>query len=274
MSYVQRWRQHRDSYRPAGEPIDPRLYGVEPIDDDATAKAFVVKHHYSARYPAARARVGLYRHRRHQPTELVGVAVFGVQWGKVLRRWCGEAEAVELARFVLLDDVPANGETWFLARAFALLPSLLGDTRAVLAYSDPVPRRSQDGSVVMPGHYGTIYQAHNARYCGRSRAMPFHVAANGTEIHKRLLDKVRREEQGYDYAYQRLLDCGAPRRRRGEGGHEYVRRALEVGPFRACRHPGKHAYVWAVGDSRRATRRALPCAPLAYPKPPRQLALI
>lgn len=25
----QRWRERRDSYRPAGEPIDPTRYGVE-----------------------------------------------------------------------------------------------------------------------------------------------------------------------------------------------------------------------------------------------------
>lgn len=28
---VQRWRNRRDSYRPAGEPIDPRRYGVEVV---------------------------------------------------------------------------------------------------------------------------------------------------------------------------------------------------------------------------------------------------
>jgi hypothetical protein len=32
-----------------------------------------------------------------------------------------KAEAVELGRLVLLDDVPANGESWFIARAFELL---------------------------------------------------------------------------------------------------------------------------------------------------------
>jgi hypothetical protein len=53
----QRWQNHRDSYRPAGEVIDPRRYEVARIDDDTTAKAFVLQHHYSATYLGrARAR--------------------------------------------------------------------------------------------------------------------------------------------------------------------------------------------------------------------------
>ena len=51
--WCQRWRERRDSYRPAGEVIDPRRFEVAPIPDDTTARAFVEAHHYSASYPAA-----------------------------------------------------------------------------------------------------------------------------------------------------------------------------------------------------------------------------
>lgn len=69
-SVTQRWRDQRGSYRPAGEVIRPAEFEVAAIADDATAKAFVTRHHYSRRYPAARFRFGLYRR-----SELVGVAV-------------------------------------------------------------------------------------------------------------------------------------------------------------------------------------------------------
>jgi hypothetical protein len=68
---TQRWRARRDSYRPVGEPIHTRLYEVAPIAIDGPAKDFVIHHHYSGSYPAARFRFGLYRHQ-----VLVGVAVF------------------------------------------------------------------------------------------------------------------------------------------------------------------------------------------------------
>src|SRR5438067_13926750 len=68
---VQRWRQRRDLYRSAGEVIRTRLYDVAAMPAAAATKAFVVRHHYSGSYPAARFRFGLYR-----AAELQGVAVF------------------------------------------------------------------------------------------------------------------------------------------------------------------------------------------------------
>jgi hypothetical protein len=75
-THCQRWRKRRHSFRPAGEPFDPARHGVEPIDE-RTAKAFVVEHHYSRSYPAARLRVGLFRKDAPwSPAYLAGVAVF------------------------------------------------------------------------------------------------------------------------------------------------------------------------------------------------------
>ena len=69
--FNQRWRLRRDSYRPAGEPIDPRLYEVAELAGDRESKAFILTHHYSASYPSARFRFGLFN-----GGELVGVAIF------------------------------------------------------------------------------------------------------------------------------------------------------------------------------------------------------
>lgn len=258
----QRWRGGQDAYRPAGEPIDPAPYAVELVGE-ADAKAFVVREHYSRSYPAARCRVGLYR----AGAGLVGVAVFSVPiQGAAVSRWTGQPEAagVELGRFVLRDDVPANGETWFLRRAFALLRADKPDVRAVLSYSDPERRLTADGRVVMPGHVGTIYQAFNGRYRGRGRARMLHVAPDGTVVSPRALSKVRLDEQGAAYAYAQLRALGAPARRPLEAGDAYVRRALSEGPFRAVRHPGNHVYAW--GLDRLAVRALEAAAVLPYPK--------
>lgn len=53
----QRWLQRRPRYRPPGEPFDPGRCEVALIDE-GTAKPWVIEHHYSGSYPAARLRVG------------------------------------------------------------------------------------------------------------------------------------------------------------------------------------------------------------------------
>jgi len=257
----QRWNHQRASFRPAGELFEPTRYGVELIDSDKVARAFVTTHHYSGSYPAARCRVGLYRMR-----ELVGVAVFSVPMSNAaLQKHCGTTDAVELGRFVLLDDVRANGETWFLARAFRALRAAKPGIRAVLSYSDPIRRVAADGSVVLPGHVGTIYQAANGRHTGRSKPATHWLDRRGMILSPRALSKIRNDHRGRDYAAAQLVAAGAPARAAHEDGRAWVTRALTDGPFRRFRHPGNLAYVWPVGRGARATRREFPTA-RPYPK--------
>ena len=130
----QRWRQHRSSYRPAGDVIVTSEYDIASITGDLQPKAFLKKHHYlGSSYPATRFRFGLYRH-----GNLVGVAVFSHPCNdavltNVFR--CPPLLAVELGRFVLLDEIPGNGETFFLRRCFERLKreGLVG----VVSFSDP-----------------------------------------------------------------------------------------------------------------------------------------
>jgi hypothetical protein len=249
----QRWRAGRESYRPSREPLDPTRFAVDGISEKV-AKAFVVEHHYSGSYPAARVRVGLFRGH-----DLVGVAVFAepAQRATIPRYAPGATDGVVLARFVLLDEVEANAETWFLARAFRGL----GGLDAVVSYSDPVRRTASDGRVVLPGHVGTIYQAFNGRYLGRSRAELLHLGPDGRVVSRRGLSKLRNDERGADGVYRALLALGAPARRPLEDGPAYVARALAEGPFRRLRHPGNHVYAWPL-------RRGVVIAPSAgsYPK--------
>jgi hypothetical protein len=106
------------------EPIRTAEYEVAEVSDDTTARQFILQHHYAHSYPSARFRVGLYRH-----GELAGVAVFSHPCSNAVLTNVFEAPVlttVELGRFVLLDSVAGNGETWFLARRsryFASTPS-------------------------------------------------------------------------------------------------------------------------------------------------------
>src|SRR5579875_1627310 len=126
------------------------------------ARVFIVQHHYSKSFVVDRFNFGLHRHGR-----LVGVATFSVPVSiGSLSKYFGNVPALELGRFVLLDQEPANAESWFLARCFAVLPRL--GIEGVLSFTDPTPRSDKTGHVIFPGHVGTIYQATNGRYLGRS----------------------------------------------------------------------------------------------------------
>jgi len=254
---VQRWTHGRGSYRVAGEPIETRRYEVASIADDRTAKAFVVAHHYSGTYPAARFRFGLYRGH-----ELVGVAVFSVPANpRSLAVLPGAAaDSVELGRFVLVDDVPANGESWFLGRCFAQLrrEGLAG----VVSFSDPAPRTDVAGCVVFGGHLGTIYQAHNAAYLGRSRAELRRVLPDGSVVHNRALTKIRNRRRGWRYAVAQLVRAGARPLRDDEDPRRWLTREL-ARVSRPLRHPGNHKYAWTMHkrDARHLRELAR-----AYPK--------
>lgn len=285
----QRWNHGRASYRPAGEVIDTGRYGVEVIDgkgSDNLAKAFIKKHHYSGSYPAACHRVGLYRLERGSFV-LVGMCVFSVpSQRKAVEKWCGTGDGLVLGRFVLLDDVPANGESWFLADCFKTLILAKPGMKGVLSYSDPVPRTSVSGDVVMPGHVGTIYQAFNGLYHGRSKKETQWFGPDGKLMDRRSFSKIRNGEVGATKAYVRLVKMGAPRKKPSEEWAAYVLRAKRDGPFRKVRHPGNHVYTWPLlppfdhlgRNGRKKARRRLrkellkltPAVPagITYPKQP------
>lgn len=267
---VQRWREHRSLYRPAGEPINTRAYEVAEMPGDGEARAFVEAHHYSRTYPAARFRFGLYRR-----GALVGVAVFSHPVNdKALAMFPGKpVESVELGRLVLLDDVPANGESWFVAQCFECLRrrGLFG----VLSMSDPVPRDKADGERVFAGHIGTTYQALNALYLGRATARTLLILPDGMVFSDRAAQKIRKQERGWQYAVEQLIHAGAPCPDRDAlASPAWPRLWLKmVLPLvtRKLRHPGNFRYVWALKHRNRKHLRlpsglSLESLP-PYPKP-------
>jgi len=249
---VQRWRDRRSTYRPAREVVDVSSLEVAPIERDRVAKDFVTTHHYSGSYPAARYRFGLYS------DGLAGVAVFSVPANyRTFDVLPGRVEEnVELGRFVLLDEIGANAESWFIARCFDLLrrEGIVG----VVSFSDPVPRSSVDGGVVFAGHIGTIYQATNGHYLGRSKPKGLLLLPDGSSLHPRARSKVRFRERGWKRVVSKLVAHGAPE---FDDTPQWLGRALQR-VTRRVRHSGNHKYAWTL---RRRDRRFLPDS-LPYPK--------
>ena len=59
---------------------------------------------------------------------------------------------------MLSEEVPGNGESFFIARALRLLHQALPEIRVLISYSDPVPRNI-NGETVKRGHVGCSYAA-------------------------------------------------------------------------------------------------------------------
>lgn len=234
-----RWKERKPAWA-HGPYIDTSIHEVAAIPDDNTASAFVHTHHYLGTYPPARFRFGIYRR-----GQLAGVAVFGVpQRDAVVTSVfpCGPSSAVVLSRFVLFDEVEKDGETWFLGQCRRALRR--EGIEGVVAFSDPVAREV-DGLVVMPGHVGTIYKAHSARYLGRSKAETKWLLPNGQTFHRRAMSKIKKGERGCGSAAARLQQFGAP----AVDGDPSMWLATWLPRIaRPVRHPGNHKYAWAVNN--------------------------
>lgn len=242
----QRWEERRDRRRPAGEVFDPSGYEVEPIDRE-TAQDFVVKHHYSASYPAGQAWLGLWRKRAFLRAELMGAVIFSVPSNDAtIPKWLslGPRDGTELGRFVLRDEVAANGETWTLAKAFAILRKVKPTLRGVMSMSDPMERRDIDGNTLTPGHVGTIYQAFNGRYLGLSDPHYHYFDATGWELNLRTAEKIVAGHKGGEPAIDRLIKMGARRPGTSEDLRVWLNEVKASPLFRKVRHPGKHVYGW------------------------------
>lgn len=255
MNVEQRWQGGRHVFVPPTDRFDPRRFDIAPIMRDTEAKRFVLGHHYSGTYPAARRRYGLYA-----GGDLVGVAVFSHPCSnEVLTSvFPGVAtDSLELGRFVLLPAAKFNAETWFLARCFEHLRT--DGFRGVVSFSDPVPRQTSDGETVFGGHIGTIYQAHNAVYLGRGTARTLRLLPDGRTFSARAIQKIRAGERGWEYAARELIAAGA----NPVDGDRREWLAREMPRItRPLRHEGNHKYAWAIDKK---SRRALPPS-LPYPK--------
>lgn len=243
--------------RPDRPLFDPAACRVARLDT-RSAQRFILDHHYSGSYPARQFDYGLW-----QTGRLVGVAVLSIPVNKhtltnLFPTLTPYRQSLELGRFVLEDSVGYNGETWFLARIFALAKE--AGLRGIVSFSDPTPRPREDGSLAHIGHVGTIYQATNARYTGRGRARSLLLLPDGTVFSERNLDKIRHQTQGHEYAERLLMQWGARPMGREEPTR-WLAEALASARVRTLAHPGNHRYVFTLEKGVRVSAPSLP-----YPK--------
>src|SRR5437899_12593925 len=96
-----------------------------------------------------------------------------------------------------------------LSRFFSLVVLQRFGLEGVIAFSDPVPRRTTDGVLVKPGHCGIAYQATGGLYLGRGTPRTLRVLPDGTVLNDRAIQKVRSQETGWRYAARCLEGFGA-----------------------------------------------------------------
>lgn len=200
--------------------FDASACSVAPVTYQV-AKGVIAEAHYIGRLGSTSVSLGM-----HQHDKLAGVMCFGTIPRNNAASICGPERAkqvLELTRLALYDWAPGNSESWFIGQAFAHLTVARPDVSILISYAD--------ASV---GHAGTIYQATNWIYTGKSTGDVFWQCDDGTVLHPRTT--------GWDKS------------------------KLPPGKWRPS--PGKHRYVNFLGGpaQRRRLRRELRWASLPYPK--------
>jgi hypothetical protein len=169
-------------------------YSVRPITTE-DCKPWLLKRHYLKRMTSISFAYGLFN-----GTEMVGVCSFGNAIPLTMKKSiCGEENmdiVYELNRLCTLDSLERNANSFFLARAFELLPKPL----IIVSYADK--------SI---GHNGYIYQATNFFFTGESHTQLDWKLKGKEHLHSRTLmdefafeeDRVNKLKEKYgDQLYQ------------------------------------------------------------------------
>ena len=260
VDFCQRSTRRCARFVPPTTRFDPRAHDVAEIADDTTPATFIETHHYSGSYPNAWRRFVLY-----ERDTLVGCAVFSVPVQMAVLKPFPLNAAAELGRFVLLDHVAFDAETWFLKRCKLEMEAI--GLAGFVMFSDPHPRTDATGKVVFRGHMGTIYRAFNAPLIGRTKAETEYLLPDGRTFSRRALAKIvaraegdrGEKSRGWRYAVDQLIEAGAPKPGRNLGA--WLRRTLRT-VTRETRNPGKLKYAFPLHEKARA---ALPPS-LPYPR--------
>ncbi|MFE3558385.1 hypothetical protein ACFXKW_26515 [Streptomyces sp. NPDC059193] len=249
--------------------------------DEVTARRYVTEQHYLSGWPAAIHRYGLLD-TEAEPTPgdqtvnghvLVGVTVLASPMNErvlthAFPRLVPYAQSVELARLVVSASVPANGETFLVARALRMAAD--HGVRGVVSFADPMPRRrrTDHGTVIAsPGHLGIVYQALGARFAGRSSARTLLFLPDGSVLSARSKAKVTGGEAGAQAVIRKLEALGARPRREEESPSRWLAEALPAIGVRPARHPGNLRYLLLAGRTRQDRARTVFGMPaMPYPK--------
>ena len=136
-------------------------------------KTYIRENHYSRSCHNGPMTWGLFEGDR-----LVGVCAFATPSSEAVRASVFGLEhkdkVTELHRLHTSDDLPKNTESWFVSRALRGLKEERPQLMAVISFADSTE-----------GHYGTVYQAMNALFCGTTSRARFWRDAEGRLRHPR-----------------------------------------------------------------------------------------
>ena len=139
------------------------------------AKEYIIKNHYShGCHNAPSPCYGLF----DKDNQLIGVLMFATPCSEAVRSsiWGEEHKdrVIELHRLHILDVTPKNTETWFISRCLKRLLQDRPQTRGVISFADTTQ-----------GHNGTIYQASNFWFIGKTSSATFYLDETGRLRHPR-----------------------------------------------------------------------------------------
>ena len=174
------------------------------------SKAILFRTHYLQSCPGAKWYIGLWGNGM-----LLGVVLYGnCSRQGTASCWSGgnKDNTIELQRFALVDQLPPNTASWFLAQSLNQLPP---EVETIVTFADP--------SV---GHMGSLYQAANFTYLGKTGSSYHYLDARGKRIDKSgLRSRVRIPESERAKNLTKIPD--PPKHRYADGRSKRAREALK-----------------------------------------------
>ena len=145
-------------------------YKIKSIDKKL-ANLIQIKNHYLKTHASCTQAFGLF-----EDEDLIGVILYGNPTAPTTNKICGNAhikDVVEITRLWVKDDTPKNTESFFIGRTLKLVNKPI-----VVAFADPEA-----------GHIGTVYQASNFLYTGKSNRGGKVISIKNNNIHNKTLWK-------------------------------------------------------------------------------------
>ena len=207
------------------EKFDKSRIVMKPISH-SVAKKVILKHHYSHTFPAAELYLGFYVDEKLNTVILYGQSTASKMANSLPGKYW------ELVRLFSFDWAGKNMESYCIGQSIKYIKKYHSDIKVLVSFADPEQ-----------GHNGTIYQATNWLYCGKSQADEWYIV-DDEKIHPRSM------VAKYGTRGKKKLD---------EMGIKFERKFL----------PGKHRYIYLLGKSKKEQqklKKGLKYDILGYPK--------
>lgn len=155
-------------------------YALKVIDRK-TSDEFIIKNHYSGTASVSTFSIGLYK-----DDVLIGVICYGPSsappMAKSISNLISNNNYLELQRLFIYDVTEKNTESWFIGQSIKLIRNKYPDVKVIISFAD-------SGE----GHVGTIYQATNFLYLGKTDPRKALIdMRTGLEKHPRSLQRLKK----------------------------------------------------------------------------------